>query len=93
MKIIGPKNKGLLDEWSFVHLAGGVLMAQTNLSFAYFLALHTAFEIIENMDQGHGYLSRFGLERTGGDTLANVIGDTLSATAGWYMAKAAQRGE
>ena len=85
MELIGKRNKALLDEWSFVHFAGGIVGAQTGLSLPLFLVLHTLFEIVENTDKGSGPLSKIGWDRTDGDTMVNVLGDTLSAAAGWYV--------
>ena len=93
MELIGKRNKALLDEWSFVHLSGGIIAAQTGLSLPQFLVLHTIFEVIENADQGSGWLSKIGLDRVSGDSLLNVVGDTASAAAGWYLGKVTRKGK
>lgn len=85
MELIGKRNKALLDEWSIVHASGGIIAAQTGVTLPQFLVLHTIFEIVENADKGKGLLSKIGWDRKGGDTFTNVLGDTISAAAGWYL--------
>ena len=87
MELVGTRNKALLDEWSIVHVSGGIVAAQTGITLPQFMVLHTLFELVENTDQGTGLLSKIGWDRKNGDTWANIAGDTLSAVAGWYLGK------
>ena len=61
-------------------------MGYYGLNLTQMLVLHTAFEALENTETGMAFLREMGWQRYKGDTLANMIGDTIGATAGWAAA-------
>lgn len=78
-------NQSLFDPYSICHAGAGVVAAAIKLSFTQTIVLHTLFEFAENV-----YLKKLPITRqlfpdSSTDTLVNMIGDTISVAAGWYL--------
>lgn len=78
-------NQSLFDPYSLCHAGAGVIAASLRLSFGQTIVLHTLFEVAENL-----YLKKLPLTKqlfpdSSTDTLVNVLGDTISVAAGWYL--------
>jgi len=83
----GVRNKSLFDEWSLVHFTSGYIIGTMNIvGLIGFLGLHTLFEMWENSEVGIEYLQNFGFRIYYGDSKINILGDTISATAGFLVA-------
>ena len=72
------RDKSMFDHWSIVHMLGGGLIGAIGFDFLPFLIIHTAHEVIENNKMVYSKIPDYN-----GDSLENVIGDTLSATIGY----------
>lgn len=80
-------NQSLFDPYSLCHAGAGVVAASLRLSFTQTIVLHTIFEFAENV-----YLKKLPLTKrlfpdSSIDTLTNMIGDTISVAAGWYLSE------
>lgn len=82
----------LLDKYSLLHVATGIIARYWNMSFLTWLLLHTVFELLENMDIGRYVINRYIVLWPGGkpaaDTAINTVGDFLCAATGWLFAHA-----
>ena len=81
----------LLDEYSLLHFAVGVIARHWNVAFILFLIVHILFELLENTKQGMHIINTYIKAWPGGksfpDTFLNSqIGDNLSAAVGWWLA-------
>ena len=90
----------LIDEYSLLHLASGIVAFYWGFSLVAALAVHTVFEILENSAPGihviDTYLSARALGAFGWpggkgspDSLVNSTGDTIAFLMGWCIAYAA----
>ena len=87
MNLYGKENISMFDNWSLAHFLSGAFVGLTGIMNAKnFLILHTVWEFIENT-VGIGVWNNLGWHEYKGDTMANVIGDTISAMAGFYAFK------
>ena len=82
---------GLLDQYSFLHFAVGIIAYFWGFSFIQTIIIHTIFESIENTLLGINFINTYfkGFWPGGkpiADTLINSIGDTISVMIGWLMA-------
>ena len=81
----------LLDQYSLLHFATGVVAYFWNIGFITWAFFHGAFELIENTPQGMKFINKNLTWWPGGkpkaDAWINIIGDNLSAIAGWYCAE------
>ncbi len=82
--------KKFLDEYSLLHFAVGVVAKHWALNFWFFIAIHTAFEYLENTVTGMKIINTYITAWPGGksfaDSFINRFGDTLSAALGWLIA-------
>lgn len=85
MELFGRRNRAALDEWSFVHFAAGIVLAQTGFSAVQTLGIHTASEIIENTKGGSNVLKSIGWDRSVMDSPVNIATDTIFAMLGWWL--------
>ena len=79
-----------LDQYSLLHYASGVLAFHWGITpFAWFLS-HAAFEFVENTEPGmkfiNGYLTWWPGGKPFADSALNMLGDNLSAAAGYWSA-------
>jgi hypothetical protein len=80
----------LIDKYSLLHFATGIIFYFFNISFLNTLIIHTLFEIIENTNQGVHFIDKYLKFWPGGkkqpDSLINNIGDTIFMMLGWIIA-------
>jgi hypothetical protein len=78
------------DQYSLLHFAVGIVSRYWNVSFLWFVALHTLFEFVENTPQGMNFINRYIPFWPGGksheDSILNRVGDTVYAGLGWMLA-------
>ena len=81
----------LIDQYTLLHFATGVIFYFFNIDFFMFFILHTIFEILENTKYGIFIINKYFTFWPGGkpksDTIINSIGDTIGAIIGWYSSK------
>jgi hypothetical protein len=79
--------KKLIDRYSLLHFASGIVAYYFGLSLVMWLLLHASFEVLENTSGGNYFIDHYLTFWPGGkrspDTLMNVIGDNLFAVLGW----------
>ena len=80
----------LIDKYSLLHFATGIIFYFFNISFLNTLIIHTLFEIVENTNQGVHFIDKYLKFWPGGkkqpDSLINNIGDTIFMMLGWIVA-------
>jgi len=80
----------LLDQYSLLHFATGIVAYFFNISFKWWITLHTIFEIVENTNVGIMFINKYLPIWPGGkpfpDSIINRIGDTISTAIGWIIA-------
>ena len=88
----------LLDQYSLLHTAVGVIAYFWNVPFWIGIVIHAVFEWAENTQIGIKWVNKlfvepgfFGLQWPGGkrepDSLLNQFGDTVVFGIGWLMAQ------
>jgi hypothetical protein len=81
----------LLDQYTYLHFATGIVSYFWGISFWNFIILHSAFEFFENSDIGKNFINQYLTFWPGGkpytDTNINILGDTIGALIGWLSAK------
>ena len=82
--------KYFLDQFSLLHYASGVIAYFWGIPFVPFLLLHATFEFVENTAAGIDFINTNLTWWPGGkdkaDAFVNIVGDNVSAMAGWYSA-------
>jgi hypothetical protein len=81
----------LLDQYSLLHAAVGVVAYYWSLPFLVAIAIHTVYEYVENTATGITLIQKYGgIYWPGGkhepDALVNIVGDTLVFSVGWLSA-------
>lgn len=80
----------LFDQYTYLHLASGIIAYFWGLSFWFWFIIHTIFEILENTSQGIWFINNIIQVWPGGksrpDLFINIIGDTIGAILGWISA-------
>ena len=80
----------LLDQYTYLHFAMGIIIYFWNISIINWFILHTIFELIENTKIGMNIINNYITFWPGGkpksDTGMNMIGDTFGAIVGWLSA-------
>lgn len=80
----------LLDQYSLLHFATGIIMYFWNISLKNCVIINIIYEIIENTNIGMKTITEHFKTWPGGksysDSVINSIGDVLSGTIGWYLA-------
>ena len=81
----------LLDQYSYLHLAVGVVAYFIGFSLPLTTGLHIVFEYVENTETGINFINKhLSWFWPGGkdypDSTANRVGDTLSTIVGWITA-------
>lgn len=80
----------LLDQYTYLHFASGIIAYFWNISLVQWIILHTVFEIIENTKIGVHIINKYMIFWPGGkpkaDSFINNIGDTIGAILGWLSA-------
>lgn len=85
MQLFGRRNRAILDEWTFVHFAAGIVLSQTGFTALQTLVLHSITEAVENTEAGSNVLRSIGWDRSAMDSPVNIATDTISAMAGWWL--------
>lgn len=80
----------LLDQYSLLHFASGVIAYFLGLEFKTWSILHIIFEIVENSPMGISFINNYLTFWPGGkpesDAIVNQFGDTIAALLGWACA-------
>ena len=80
----------LLDQYTYLHFASGIIAYFWNISLVQWIILHTVFEIIENTKIGVHIINKYMIFWPGGkpkaDSFTNNVGDTIGALLGWLSA-------
>jgi hypothetical protein len=82
----------LFDQYTYLHLAIGVILYFIGLSLPITIILHIIFEIIENTEGGIFFINKYlAWIWPGGksypDSPINRVGDTIGVVIGWISAK------
>lgn len=82
--------KSLIDRFTYLHFAMGIVVYYWNMSLPLWLTIHTLFEIIENSKPGVSFIDNYITLWPGGkkypDSFINSVGDTIAAIVGWLSA-------
>jgi hypothetical protein len=78
----GEINYALLDPYSLAHAGVGAMLALSGFSLGSLLIIAVGWEVAEHIFKN---LIPWFFPHPTQDTLANSIGDVLSALAGWYL--------
>ena len=83
----------LLDSYSILHFAVGVIARHWNIAFLVFLIAHILFELLENTKPGMHFINTYLKAWPGGKSspdswLNSLVGDNVCAAAGWWAADA-----
>lgn len=85
----------LLDQYSLLHFAVGIVLYFWNINFFLAFAGHLAFEYLENTSTGIKFINKYIIDPgyfswPGGkheaDAIINRVGDNLSFVVGWLLA-------
>ena len=80
----------LLDQYTYLHFAVGIIIYFWNISLFKWFILHTIFEFVENIHIGMNIINKYIVFWPGGkpksDSIINIIGDTSGAMFGWLSA-------
>ncbi len=87
--------KALVDQYTLLHFAVGVLAYFWGIGAWLTLWVHTLFELVENTSTGMTVINRYMKWWPGGkpyaDTVPNSIGDTVATMVGWGVARVADK--
>lgn len=82
----------LLDQYSLLHFAVGVIMYFWNISLRLGFLIHFLFEVIENTELGMKMMNKYIIHpgyfsypggKNMADSYINIVGDNLSFIIGW----------
>lgn len=81
----------LLDQYTLLHFAVGVLAYFWGISFLNTFIIHTIFELVENTQIGMKFINTYfeGIWPGGKfypDSSINMVGDTIGIMMGWLVA-------
>ena len=79
----------LFDQYTLLHAATGVVAYFFAVPLRWWVLGHTAFELSENTHAGMRLINALPVWPGGkprADTWTNMLGDTLGAVLGWYVA-------
>ena len=78
-----------LDQYSVLHWASGVIAYFWGVPAATWFIAHVGFEVAENTEAGMKFINNFSWWPGGkprADEFINIVGDNVSAMAGWWCA-------
>lgn len=80
-----------IDEYSFLHLATGVIFRYFEIRLGVSVGLHVVFEIVENSPTGVRFINEYlkgwwpgGKPKA--DSVLNSVSDTVFFALGWVLA-------
>ncbi len=81
----------MFDAYSLLHFAAGIIAYFWGVPFVWWILVHVVFEYVENTKLGMKFIERYLPLWPGGkhekETFGNsMIGDNVSAAAGWIFA-------
>ena len=80
----------LLDQYSLIHFASGVVAYFWGITAPYWFVAHAGFELAENTKTGMDFINKNLTWWPGGkpraDNLTNILGDNVCAMVGWVCA-------
>lgn len=80
----------LMDRFSYLHFAVGVIFYYWKIGLFPSVILHTVFEVVENTEFGMNIINKYITLWPGGkphaDTFINNVGDTIFFILGWLSA-------
>ena len=80
----------MFDQYSLLHLATGIVAYFWGMGILYWTLGHSIFEILENTPYSVYFVNHYITMWPGGkekvDSPINMLGDTISAVIGWYIA-------
>ena len=80
----------LIDQYTYLHFASGIIAYFWNLSLVQWIIFHTIFEYLENTKFGISIINKYFKIWPGGkphaDSFTNNIGDTMGTIVGWLSA-------
>jgi hypothetical protein len=82
--------KSLLDKYSLLHFASGIVAYFFGLSFYQWFILHMFFELVENSVRGIDTINKYFASfwpggKPSADKSINMVGDQISAVTGWLI--------
>ena len=82
--------KNIIDQYSYLHFAVGIILFYWDIDIITAIILHTIFEIVENTKLGMHIINNYIYFWPGGkpypDSLVNCISDTVFFILGWISA-------
>jgi hypothetical protein len=81
----------LLDQYTLLHAASGVIAYFFGIPFIHWNMLHLVFEVVENTSRGIAAINTWPLSSIwpGGkpyaDAIINRVGDSIGALIGWAV--------
>jgi len=81
----------IMDQYTYLHLASGVIAYFFGIDIVSWLVIHTIFEYLENTKFGMRVINSFHYwpgGKTYADSLQNSLGDTIGSLLGWVSAYA-----
>lgn len=88
--------RALVDEYTLLHVASGIMAFYWGVPLRYWMTGHTAFELLENTEAGMHVINKWTMWPGGKDfadtPLNSLVGDTAGALLGWLVAESFVRG-
>lgn len=87
------QDESMFDSWSIQHFTSGAVIAGFGvINIWQFFLLHSIFEVWENTI-GIAEWKEWGWKKYQGDSILNIIGDTLSGLLGFYLVSKLTKGK
>ena len=80
----------IFDQYSLLHFATGIIAYFWGVGAISWAIIHSIFEFLENTKYSIQFVNKYipiwpgGKQQT--DSVQNMIGDTISAIVGWFLA-------
>lgn len=86
------------DQFSLLHFASGIIAYFWGLPLLWWLIIHVVFEYIENTKIGMNFINKYiplwpGGKQNPDSFMNSMIGDNISAVAGWLLAAWVDKGK
>lgn len=79
----------MMDQYTYLHLASGIIVYFFGIDIISWLVIHTIFEYLENTKLGMRLINSFHYwpgGKTYADSFQNIFGDTVGSMLGWVSA-------